>query len=77
MNGLKVLLAAIMNGAAVVAFIAAGAVRWPETLVIAVGAVAGGYIGVLGAKRVPQAALKALVLAIGATLTVYFFVRGV
>jgi uncharacterized membrane protein YfcA len=77
MNGLKVLLAAIMNGAAVVAFIAAGAVRWPETLVIAVGAVAGGYIGVIGAKRVPQAALKALVLAIGATLTVYFFVRGV
>jgi uncharacterized membrane protein YfcA len=77
MNGLKILLASVMNGAAVVAFIAAGAVRWPETLVIAAGAVAGGYVGVIGAKRVPQAALKAVVLAIGMALTIYFFVRGV
>jgi uncharacterized protein len=35
MNALKILLAALMNGAAVVAFIVSGIVHWPETLVMA------------------------------------------
>ena len=77
MNGLKVLLASLMNGAAVVAFAAAGAVRWPETLVMMVGAIAGGYVGVIGAKRVPQRVIKLFVVVLGVVLTVYFFVRGV
>jgi uncharacterized membrane protein YfcA len=77
MNGLKVLLASLMNGAAVVAFAAAGAVRWPETLVMMVGAIAGGYVGVIGAKRVPQRVIKLFVVVLGVVLTLYFFVRGV
>jgi uncharacterized membrane protein YfcA len=76
MNGLKVLLAALMNGAAVIAFIVSGIVHWPETLVMAVSSIAGGYVGALGAKRVDQRAIKGFVVVLGVALTVYFFVRG-
>ena len=76
MNGLKLLLATIMNGAAVVAFIAAGAVRWPETMVMALAAIAGGWVGAKGAKRVDQRVIKGLVVALGAAMSLYFFWRG-
>jgi uncharacterized protein len=76
MNGLKVLLAALMNGAAVIAFILSGIVLWPQTLVMAVAAIAGGYVGALAAKRVDQRLIKGFVVALGVALTAYFFVRG-
>jgi uncharacterized protein len=76
MNGLKILLATLMNGAAVVAFVLAGIVDWPEAVVMAIASVAGGYVGALGAKRVDQRILKGCVVALGVALTVYFFMRG-
>ena len=41
----RVLLVSAANGAAVVWFIAAGAVRWPETLAMLVASAVGGYLG--------------------------------
>ena len=41
----RVLLVSATNGAAVVWFIAAGAVRWPETLAMLAASVIGGYLG--------------------------------
>ncbi|WP_448206262.1 sulfite exporter TauE/SafE family protein [Azospirillum sp. sgz302134] len=76
MNGLRILLAALMNGAAVAAFCLSGAVSWTETAVMAVAAMAGGYAGAHGAKRVSRAVLKWVVVAIGAGLTAYFFLKG-
>lgn len=76
MNGLRILLATLMNAAAVAAFVAAGAVSWPETLAMAAAAVAGGFAGAIGAKRVKPKVLKSLVVAIGTVLTLYFFVKG-
>jgi uncharacterized membrane protein YfcA len=69
-------LAALMNGAAVVAFIVSGIVHWPETLVMAVSSIAGGYVRALGAKRIDHRLIKDFVVVLGVTLTVYFFVRG-
>ena len=77
MNGLKILLASLMNGAAVVAFAIAGTVRWPETLAMAAAGIAGGYLGALGAKRVDQRVIKGFVIVLGCVLTIYFFWRGV
>ncbi|MCG5243948.1 sulfite exporter TauE/SafE family protein [Azospirillum doebereinerae] len=76
MNGLRILLAMLMNGAALAAFAFAGAVSWPETLAMAVAAVAGGYAGAIGAKRVDPRRLKTGVVLIGAALTLYFFAKG-
>src|SRR3954470_21940414 len=64
MNGLKIMLATLMNGAAVVAFVSAGAVHWEATLPMALASVAGGYIGVMGAKRINQKILKGVVVVI-------------
>jgi uncharacterized membrane protein YfcA len=75
MNGLRILLATLMNAAAVLAFIVAGAVTWPETLAMAAAAVAGGWAGAVGAKRVKPKILKSLVVAIGTALTLYFFLK--
>ena len=76
MNGLRILLAALMNGAAVAAFSLSDAVSWPETAVMAVSAIVGGYAGAHGAKRVSRDAMKWVVVSIGVGLTLYFFVKG-
>src|ERR1700677_4398787 len=43
MNGLKTLLALFINGVAALYFISMGMVRWPEAIIMALGAIAGGY----------------------------------
>ena len=70
------ILVVIVMAVAVIAFIVSGIVHWPETLVMAVSSIAGGYVGALGAKRVDQRAIKGFVVVLGVALTVYFFVRG-
>jgi uncharacterized membrane protein YfcA len=75
MNGLKILLATLMNGAAVAAFIIAGAVYWPQTLPMALASVAGGWVGVHGARRINQKFLKLIVVGIASAMTVWFFWR--
>jgi uncharacterized membrane protein YfcA len=75
MNSLKILLALLMNVAAVVTFIVAGLVHWQWTIVVAVGAFAGGYAGVHAARRVPAQTVKSFVVAVGLVLTVYFFMK--
>ena len=53
MNSLKILLATLMNVAAVGTFIVAGLVQWPATIVLGVAAVLGGVAGIAANKRVP------------------------
>ena len=45
LNGPRTLLVSAANTIAALAFIVAGAIRWPETLVLLLGGVAGGYAG--------------------------------
>lgn len=73
MNGMKSWLAVAINGVAVVTFVAAGAVLWPQALVMLAGAVAGGYGGARLARRVAPGRVRRFVIALGAVLTVYFF----
>ncbi len=75
MNALKNGLATVINGVAVLTFIAAGAVHWPETGVMVIGAIAGGFAGVSIARRIPAVLLWRFIILIGCTLTLYFFHR--
>jgi uncharacterized membrane protein YfcA len=72
-NALKNLLAGVINGVAVVIFVAAGVVAWPETLVMLAGAVVGGALGGRLAGVIPAGALRIGVIAVGTFLTVWYF----
>ena len=76
LNPIRVLMVTACNIAAVVIFVVAGQVRWPETLAVLVGALAGGYGGARVARRLPQPVLRAIILVIAGTMTTVFFLRA-
>ena len=75
MNGVKNLLSIAINGIAVVPFVIAGIIDWKIALLMALFSMAGGYFGARIFRRVPSNITRAIVLAIGAGMTAYFFVR--
>ncbi|KAA2241107.1 sulfite exporter TauE/SafE family protein [Salinarimonas soli] len=74
-NAAKNLCSTVIQLSAVVLFIAAGLVSWPETLVVGAASIVGGYTGVAFGRRLPAATIRYLVIAVGAALTAYFFIR--
>jgi uncharacterized membrane protein YfcA len=76
MNAVKTVLNACINGIAVITFIAAGAVVWPQALTMVVGAIAGGYAGAHYAQRIPPRYVRGFVIAVGFTMTGYFFLAA-
>ncbi|HEU4413933.1 MAG TPA: sulfite exporter TauE/SafE family protein [Candidatus Angelobacter sp.] len=75
MNGLKTLLATCGNAVAVVVFIFARAVFWPQALLMVVGSSLGGYAGAWFAQKMDTRTVRFVVIAIGFTMTSYFFWR--
>jgi uncharacterized protein len=76
MNKLKVILGAVINGVAAIAFIATGFILWPQAGVMTVGAILGGYGAAHYAQKLPQAWIRVFVIVIGALMTIYFFFRA-
>ena len=76
MNASKTLLAGTMNAAAVVCFVLAGKVWWPQTLIMLVAAVIGGYVGARVGRRINPTWLRVGVTAIGLAMSAAFFLRG-
>jgi uncharacterized membrane protein YfcA len=76
MNALKVVLAGVTNGVATFTFIAAGAILWPQAVVMTLGASLGGYSAAHYAQRLPQSWIRLFVLLVASAMTVYFFVRA-
>ena len=76
LNALKNMLATVIAAVAIVVFVAGGVVAWPQALVMIPGVALGGWSGVWVAKRVPQNAMRAVVIAVGLFLAVYYFVTG-
>jgi uncharacterized membrane protein YfcA len=75
MNGLKTVLASTINGVAVIAFVLAQIIDWPQALVMIVGSILGGYGGAVIAQRVSSEMIRYVVMAVGIGMTIYFFVR--
>jgi uncharacterized protein len=72
----RVLLVSVANGAAVLWFIVAGAVRWPEALAMLVASVIGGYLGARLGRWLPARVIRGFFVALTATVTVGFLVRA-
>lgn len=75
MNGLKNGLSLLLSSVSVVTFAVAGLVQWPQAAVMMVGTTLGGYLGAFIAKALPPKVLKSIIVAIGALMTVVFFIR--
>jgi uncharacterized membrane protein YfcA len=75
MNGVKSVLAVIINGVALAEFIALGAIAWAPGAVMVAGGIAGGYAGAATARRVDQRYVRSLVMVIAWGLALYFFLR--
>jgi len=75
MNALKVLLSSLINGVAVLYFIANRSVVWPYAIVLALGAVTGGYSGPIMARRVGARIVRGFVTFVGFAIGIYFLVR--
>jgi len=76
MSALRTLLVSAANAVAVLCFVAAGPVRWPETVVMGGAAIIGGYAGARLARRVPGPVLRRFVIAFGMATTALFFWRA-
>ena len=64
-NALKNVLAGLVNGVAGLYFMFAADVRWLPALLIAAGSVLGAQLGARYGRRLPPAALRALIVVVG------------
>lgn len=75
MNAIKTPLQAIINLTAFLFFALKGLVVWPLALLMAVGAIIGGFVGARSAKHVKQNYLQAFIIAVGLIITSWFLLR--
>ncbi len=73
MNALKNLLAAVINGTAAVFFALTGLVDWPRMAVMLGGAVIGYWLGAHYSQKIPQAAVRGIVVAVGLLISASMF----
>lgn len=76
MGAIRTLLAATINASAVVTFILAGAVLWPQCGVMIAGALTGGWFGAHYAQRADPGKVQGVVIAVGIAMSAYFFVTA-
>lgn len=75
MNAFRLIMSCSANFVAVVVFVLAGAVAWPEASVMLVGAIIGGYGGARVSRHLPASLLRRLVIGMGLAMSAYFFYR--
>ncbi|HKN71160.1 MAG TPA: sulfite exporter TauE/SafE family protein [Terriglobales bacterium] len=74
MAAIRTLLSVAVNAAAVVTFIVARAVLWPQCVVMIAGSLVGGYFAAHFAQKADPQKVRGVVIAIGFAMTAYFFV---
>ena len=65
LNGLKNLIAAVINGVAAIVFILVAPVAWVPALLLAIGSTIGGQLGAVVGRRLSPFALRAAIITIG------------
>lgn len=75
MNGMKTLLVSVANGVAIITFILARVIVWPQALLMILGAAIGGYGGAYLAQKMNPRHVRWLVIVIGFVMSGYFFLK--
>ena len=78
MNGVKTVLATGINAASVAVFLTSpGMIHWKYAAVMAVAAIAGGYLGARTARRLPANRVRQAVIVIAFGLAAFYFWRQI
>jgi uncharacterized membrane protein YfcA len=75
-NALKNLNSFVLSVVSVIAFAIGGAIVWQQALLMAVFATLGGFAGARLARRLPVAAVRAIVILTGLVMAGLFFARA-
>lgn len=73
LNALKNVLSTVIAAVAIIVFVSGGVVAWPQAVVMIPAVALGGWSGVWVARRVPQAVMRWVVIAVGLLLAGYYF----
>lgn len=76
MNVVKLILVGLSNTAAVLTFVVAGSVSWPQALVMMVAAILGGFAGGKLAGVIDARIIKGFIIVVGVVLTAAFAMKG-
>ncbi len=74
MGAIRTLLAVVINAAAVLMFVIARAVLWPQCVVMIAGATAGGWFGAHYAQKADPARVRRVIIGIGMAMSAYYFI---
>jgi uncharacterized membrane protein YfcA len=74
-NAVKNAVACLVQVVSSAILVAGGLIHWPQAFITMAASIAGGYLGVGIARRVPERVIRAVVVIVGAALTVVFFLR--
>ncbi len=74
-NAVKNLLGAAANWAAIVIFVAQGVIAWPQTIIMLLGAIIGGFTGGKLLSVVPVTWIRRFVIAMGMLMTCVYAYR--
>lgn len=75
MNALKVLLSTLINLVAAIVFLFYP-ISWPIAGAMAVASIAGGFLGMVGARRIRPDQLRLIIIGIGICLTAFYFYKA-
>ncbi len=70
LNGLKNLIAVVINGIAAVIFVLVAPVAWAPAILLAIGSTIGGQLGALVGRRLSPFALRAAIIVVGTVVAV-------
>jgi len=76
MNGIKLMISAVVAGVAIVRFALEGSIAWYEGSLVFSGTLAGGYLAARLAHLIPTEVLRRLIIVYGSVLTLVFFVQA-
>ncbi len=74
LNGLKNVLAFVVNLVAAVLFIVIAPVAWPAAILLAIGAVVGGQLGAVLGRRLPASVLRGVIMVVGTLVAIRLLV---